>query len=59
MRKVLVTDTDLASFDIEQAILRRLGAEIVLASSTNESTLVAEAAGATVIVGTERCLVKL
>ena len=49
-RRVLVTDTDLASFAIEQDVLRRLGAKIVLATSTEESTLVAEAARAAVIV---------
>jgi D-3-phosphoglycerate dehydrogenase len=50
MRKVLVTDTDLPSFDIEQRILGPLGAEIRLASATDERTLAAEASNAAAII---------
>ena len=44
MRKVLLTDTDLTSFEIETRVLSPLGAEIHLASATDERSL-AVAAG--------------
>src|SRR5437016_1936430 len=50
LRKVLVTDTDLASFEIHEEWLRPLGAHLKLAGSTDEANLVAEAANAAVIV---------
>jgi D-3-phosphoglycerate dehydrogenase len=50
LRRVLFTDTDLASFEIEEEVLRPLGAEIKLAASSDEATLIAEAAEAAVIV---------
>jgi len=43
MLRILVTDTDVPSFEIEEQILRPLGGEIHLASSTDEPTLVEEA----------------
>jgi len=50
LRKVLVTDTDLGLSDLEQEPLNRLRTRIVLAASTDEANLVAEAADASVIV---------
>jgi D-3-phosphoglycerate dehydrogenase len=44
MYRVLVTDTDMPSFEIEEEVLRPLGAEVHLAPSSDEATLVAEAA---------------
>jgi D-3-phosphoglycerate dehydrogenase len=41
--KVLVTDTELPSFEIEEQVLGALGAELRLASSTDERTLAFEA----------------
>jgi D-3-phosphoglycerate dehydrogenase len=43
MRRILVTDTDLPSMEIERRILGPLGAEIWLAPATDEGTLSAEA----------------
>jgi D-3-phosphoglycerate dehydrogenase / 2-oxoglutarate reductase len=43
MYKVLLTDMDWPSLEIEEQILSPLGAEIRLASSTDERTLIAEA----------------
>jgi D-3-phosphoglycerate dehydrogenase len=43
MRRILVTDTDLPLMEIERRILGPLGAEIRLASATDEGTLSAEA----------------
>lgn len=50
VRKVLVTDTELASLEIEEQILGPLGAEIRLASATDEPTLVVEASHAAAIM---------
>jgi D-3-phosphoglycerate dehydrogenase len=44
MPRVLVTDTDMPSFDIEEEVLRPLGVEIRLAPSSDEDTLTREAA---------------
>lgn len=44
MPRVLVTDTDMPDFAIEEEVLRPLGAEIRLAPSSDEDTLAAEAA---------------
>lgn len=43
MYRVLVTDTDMPSFEIEEEVLSPLGAEIHLAPSSDEATLVKEA----------------
>ncbi len=48
--RVLVTDTDLASLEIEERILGPLGAEIQLASGTDEQTLAVEASQAAAII---------
>ena len=50
MLKVLVTDTDMPSFEIEEGILRPLGAEVRLAPSSDETTLAAEASDAAAIM---------
>ncbi len=50
MLKVLVTDTDMPSFEIEEGILRPLGAEIRLAPSSDEETLAAEASDSAAIM---------
>ena len=50
MRKVLVTDTDLPSFEIEDQVLSPLGAEIHLASSADEKTLLMEASDSEAII---------
>jgi D-3-phosphoglycerate dehydrogenase / 2-oxoglutarate reductase len=50
MVKVLVTDTDMPSFEIEETILQPLGAKVHLASSSDEATLVAEAADSAAIM---------
>ncbi|HTU03851.1 MAG TPA: NAD(P)-dependent oxidoreductase, partial [Candidatus Sulfotelmatobacter sp.] len=44
MPRVLVTDTDMPDFAIEEEVLRPLGAEIRLAPSSDEDTLAREAA---------------
>ncbi|MDQ6885642.1 MAG: C-terminal binding protein [Candidatus Dormibacteraeota bacterium] len=46
MYRILVTDTDMPSFEIEEEVLRPLGAEIHLASASDEATLTKEAATA-------------
>lgn len=43
MYRVLVTDTDMPSFEIEEEVLRPLGAEVHLSPSGDEATLVVEA----------------
>jgi D-3-phosphoglycerate dehydrogenase len=48
--RVLVTDTDLASLEIAKRILGPLGAEIRLASATDEQTLAVEASQAAAII---------
>ncbi len=48
--RVLVTDTDMPSFDIEEEVLNPLGATIHLAPSSDEATLAKEAAGADAIM---------
>ena len=50
MYRILVTDTDMPSFDIEEEVLRPLGAEIRLAPSSDEATLTREAATADAIM---------
>jgi D-3-phosphoglycerate dehydrogenase len=50
MRKVLVTDTDLPSFQIENQVLSPLGAEIHLASSADERTLAIQASDSDAIM---------
>jgi D-3-phosphoglycerate dehydrogenase len=50
MYRILVTDTDMPSFDIEEEVLRPLGAEIRLAPSSDEATLTTEAATADAIM---------
>jgi D-3-phosphoglycerate dehydrogenase len=49
-RKVLVTDADLASLEIAQDVLSPLGAELRLASATDEQTLAVEASDAVAIM---------
>lgn len=52
MHKVLVTDTDMPSFEIEERVLSPLGVEIRLAPSADEQTLAAEASdSAAIMVG--------
>lgn len=48
--RVLVTDTDSASFEVEEQVLGPFGAEIRLSPSTDEATLVVEARAAAVIL---------
>jgi len=48
--KVLVTDTDLDSFEIEEQVLGSLGVELHLASSTDERTLALEACDSAAIL---------
>ena len=46
MYRILVTDTDMPSFEIEEEVLRPLGAEVHLAPASDEATLAREAAKA-------------
>ena len=50
MLKILVTDTDMPSFEIEERVLEPLGAEVKLAPASDEKTLAAEAAGSAAIM---------
>jgi len=50
MYRIVVTDTDMPSFEIEEAVLRPLGAEVHLAPSSDEATLAKEAASADAIM---------
>jgi D-3-phosphoglycerate dehydrogenase len=50
MLKVLVTDTDMPSFEIEEAVLEPLGAQVILAPASDEKTLAAEAADSAAIM---------
>ena len=50
MLKVLVTDTDMPSFEIEERVLDGLGVEIRLSPSADEQTLAAEASDAAAIM---------
>jgi len=50
MLKVLVTDTDMPSFEIEEAVLEPLGAKIKLSPSSDEKTLAAEASDSAAIM---------
>ena len=50
MRKILLTDTDLPSFEIEAQVLNPLGAEIHLASASDERTLIDEASDCAAIM---------
>jgi D-3-phosphoglycerate dehydrogenase / 2-oxoglutarate reductase len=50
VHRVLLTDTDLESFDVEAEILNALGAEIHLASSTDQRTLIDEVRGCDAIM---------
>jgi D-3-phosphoglycerate dehydrogenase len=50
MLKVLVTDTDMPSFEIEEGILGPLGAEVHLAPSSDEETLATEASDSAAIM---------
>ncbi len=50
MYRVLVTDTDMPSFEIEEEVLRPVGAEVHLSPSGDEKTLVEEAGTADAIM---------
>ena len=50
MYRVLVTDTDMPSFEIEEGVLRPLGAEVWLSPASDEKTLADEAAKADAIM---------
>lgn len=50
MYRVLVTDTDMPSFEIEEEVLRPLGAEVHLSPSGDEKSLVEEASRADAIM---------
>jgi D-3-phosphoglycerate dehydrogenase len=50
MLKVLVTDTDMPSFEIEERVLEPLGATVKLAPASDEVTLAAEAADSAAIM---------
>jgi len=50
MYRVLVTDTDMPSFEIEEEVLRPLGATVWLAPASDEETLVREASKADAIM---------
>ena len=50
MYRVLVTDTDMPSFEIEEEVLRPLDASVWLAPASDEETLVREAAKADAIM---------